>query len=314
MTATVAVLSIGQMGLGIASLLRAHGFRVITNVSDRSAATQDRAQSASIELFTSDVELVNHADYVLSIVPPKDAASTAQRIINALKHDGVRKEKTEALWFLDLNAGSPDGVTALYSQFKRSAESAIFIDGGIIGAPPKQTTPDTPWFRPGIPLSGPHALANAPIAGALLASTLNTRHLSSTIGSASGLKACFAALSKGFTALALQSYTTASHLHVLPHLRFYLDAYNPRARAAAETSIVGCPPKAYRWVEEMHQIGQTFAVQGGFGSQAAVFREIAGVYEGLADMVEREGTQGLEDAESVVAKLGHERDGGSGEV
>ena len=33
--ATVAILSIGEMGLGIAKLLAAHNYRVITNVSDR---------------------------------------------------------------------------------------------------------------------------------------------------------------------------------------------------------------------------------------------------------------------------------------
>ena len=75
--ATVAVLSIGQMGLGISALLLAHGFRVITNVSDRSAATQERASSAGIEQLASDEEIVQQADYLLSIVPPIDAPATA---------------------------------------------------------------------------------------------------------------------------------------------------------------------------------------------------------------------------------------------
>ncbi|KZM19912.1 uncharacterized protein EKO05_0004110 [Ascochyta rabiei] len=303
MTATVAILSIGQMGLGVASLLRAHDFRVITNVSDRSTATQDRATSASIELLTSDIELVQQADYVLSIVPPKDSTSTAQRIIEALKHDDARKDKKEALWYLDLNAGSPDSARDIYLAFASDAKAVKFIDGGIIGGSPSQKQ-DGSWSRPGIPLSGPHALSSAPISGAQLASILNTRHLGPEIGTASGLKACFAALSKGFTALALQSYTTAANLHVLPDLRHYLDEYSPSARDKAEKSIVGCTTKAYRWVEEMHQIGQTFSVQGGFGEQARVFREIAGVYQGLADLVDAQGAEGLDSADAVVGELG----------
>jgi len=33
--ATVAIISIGEMGVGIAKLLAAHNYEVITNVSDR---------------------------------------------------------------------------------------------------------------------------------------------------------------------------------------------------------------------------------------------------------------------------------------
>ena len=306
--ATIAILSIGQMGLGIASLLRAHNFRVITNVSDRSTATQDRAKSVSIELFDSDVELVHQADYVLSIVPPKDSACTARRIIEALTHENARKGKDRALWFLDLNAGSPDGVAELFRLFEQEAHDVRFVDGGIIGAPPSQKEDGT-WLRPGIPLSGPHALIDAPVNGAKLAEVLNTQYLGEDIGKASGLKACFAALTKGFTALALQSYTTASNLEVLSQLKRYLDEYNPGARQRAEKSIVGCTTKAYRWIEEMHQIGRTFSVDGGFTEQASVFREIAGVYQELADLVERQGTVGLDKADAVAGKLGqHLRD------
>lgn len=299
---TVAVLSIGQMGLGVATLLLAHDFRVITNVSDRSAATQQRAESAGIEQLSSDEELVAQADYILSIVPPKDAPATAQRIVTALRTT-PRKPAQPDLWFLDLNAGSPDGVTKLYDLFTSEAAGVRFVDGGIIGAPPSRKA-DGSWFRPGIPLSGPHSLSSAPNDGARLADVLNTRYLGPDIGTASGLKACFAALSKGFTALALQSYTTATQLRVLPDLKHYLDIYNPSAREKAEKSIVGCTTKAYRWIEEMHQIGDTFAVQGGFGEQAEIFREIAGVYQGLADLVEQQGSSGLDSDEVVVSKLG----------
>lgn len=303
--ATIAVLSIGQMGLGIATLLLANDFKVITNVSDRSTATKERARSVGIEQLNSDVELVKQADYILSIVPPKDASSTAFRIISALKHEGARANKKESLWYLDLNAGSPDSATALAALFAQEAPHVLFVDGGIIGSPPSQKQ-DTTWLRPGIPLSGPHELSSAPVAGALLAQTLNTRHLDAHVGSASGLKACFAALTKGFTALALQSFTTAANLDVLPHLRDYMDEYNPGARERAERSIVGCTGKAYRWVEEMEEIGKTFAVQGGFGESAKVFREIAGVYQGLADAVEEDGGRGEEwrSADRVVRRLG----------
>ena len=80
--------------------------------------------------------------------------------------------------------------------------------------------------------------------------------------------------------------------------------YNPGARTKAEKSIVGCTGKAYRWVEEMNQIGQCFSEEGGWEEQARVFREIAGVFGGLADVVEKEGREGMGNVEGVVDVLG----------
>ncbi|KAF2729148.1 hypothetical protein EJ04DRAFT_77012 [Polyplosphaeria fusca] len=248
--ATVGILSIGQMGLGVAELLVASNYAVLTNVSDRSAATQKRAHDASLVLVDSDVDLVAKSDYIISIVPPRDAVATADRIANALQRSP--RQSPSPLYYLDLNAIAPSTAARIASAFAH--QNVRFIDGGIIGGPPTRS-PDG-WSKPGIPLSGPHTLSSAPASGAHVASVLNTRHVDARIGRASGLKCCFAALTKGMTALALQSYTTASALDVLPHLQHYMDMHNPSVRARAEKSIVACPGKAYRWVEEMRQIGE----------------------------------------------------------
>jgi hypothetical protein len=173
-------------------------------------------------------------------------------------------------------------------DFGLQAPDVRVLDGGIIGGPPTPNG-DSTWKRPDIPLSGPHPLNEAPISGAHLAQTVNANHLGPKIGSASGLKCCFAALSKGLTALALQSFSTAASLDVLPALEHYLDEYNPKGGERARNGILGCPSKAYRWVEEMNQIGDCFSENGGWAEQAKVFREIAGVYEGLAKVVEKQG-------------------------
>ncbi|KAF2867861.1 hypothetical protein BDV95DRAFT_610300 [Massariosphaeria phaeospora] len=320
--ATVGILSIGQMGLGIAQLLIAHNYNVLTNVSDRSTATHQRAESASLRLVVSDVELVKECDYILSIVPPRDAVATAARVIAALTTTPApRRGAGTPLYYLDLNAISPSTVTAIAASFSTQTPEAEvrFIDGGIIGGPPSPTLSSPPdssssasftmpeWRKPGIPLSGPFPLHSAPTSGPHLALTLNTQHLSPRIGPASGLKCCFAALSKGFTALALQSFTTASSLGVLPALEQYLDEYNPGAAQRARKGVTGCPGKAYRWVEEMRQIGLCFEEEGGWAEQARVFREVAGVFEGLARVVEeRGGTEGLGEVDGVVDAL---RDG-----
>ena len=299
---SIAILSIGSMGHGIAQLLQAHDYRIITNISDRSSATQERARSANLTLVGTDEELVAQADYVLSIVPPRDAVATAQRIERAISR--ARTDEKE-LWYLDLNAISPTTARAIHRSFSANAPHVRFVDGGIIGGPPVQSSSESSgWKRPGIPLSGPQSLESAPVHGAHLAQTLNTRYLGPEIGRASGLKCCFAALSKGFTALALQSFTTASSLDVLDSLFHYLEIYSPEMKVKAEKGVVGCTGKAYRWVEEMNQIGECFAEEGGFREKAQVFRQIAGVYEKLADVVERTSADDMRNTEGVVRILG----------
>ena len=46
--------------------------------------THNRALKASIETLPTDVSLVTQSDYILSIVPPRDAFATAERITTAL--------------------------------------------------------------------------------------------------------------------------------------------------------------------------------------------------------------------------------------
>ena len=123
------------MGLGISQLLTAHNYDIITNVTDRSAATQERAKAASIQLLPSDAALVKQADYILSIVPPRDAVATAKRVVEALK-SGEKARRTDALYYLDLNAIAPRTAKEIDVLFKKEAPLIRFIDGGIIGGPP----------------------------------------------------------------------------------------------------------------------------------------------------------------------------------
>lgn len=93
---------------------------------------------------------------------------------------------------------------------------------------------------------------------------------------------CFASLSKGFTALAISSYTTAKNLGVLDELRSHLDGFNPGFKASAERGLVSMPPKAYRWGGEMEEIAKTFEADGGFTEKESCFRAIAQIYDLVA--------------------------------
>ncbi|KAF2095451.1 6-phosphogluconate dehydrogenase C-terminal domain-like protein [Rhizodiscina lignyota] len=290
--ATIGILSIGDMGAGIARLLHAHNYKVITNVTGRSASTQSRASAASITLLPTDEDLVAQADYILSIVPPRDAIATATRIASAFKPQ--ERQAAEPLYFLDLNAISPATARTIGALFKDHDDTKLrYVDGGIIGGPPKpppasassDANGTTPWTRPSIVLSGPHPLSAAPTSGSHLFSLLNARDVGPDIGSASGLKCCFASLTKGFTALAIQSYSTAARLGVLDELRGHLAGFAPKLKEQGEKGVVGMAPKAYRWVDEMREIGRTFREDGGWAEEwgDGIYDSIAGTYRFVAD-------------------------------
>lgn len=253
-----------------------------------SSATHERAQSAPIVIVPDDEALVAQSDYILSIVPPRDALATARRVVSAAKSQ-TTEEGRHPLYYLDLNAISPRSARQISQVLEASPRDVRFLDGGMIGAPPKPSsaasTTATPsqWTRPSIVLSGPHPLHEAPTSGADLASVLNTEHLGAQIGTASGLKCCFASLTKGLTALAIQSFGTASRLGVLPQLQSHLRAFSPKTGELVARSLVGMPPKAYRWVAEMRQVGETFAEEGGWALRASVFEHVAEVYRVVAE-------------------------------
>jgi hypothetical protein len=148
---TIAILSIGEMGLGIGQLLKAHDYKVVTYAEDRrcgnigqneevsliqshSQGTKHRAQSAGIDLVPSLEILFEESDYLLSIVPPRDAVATAKRMV--LLSAQPRRDK-EPLYYLDLNAVSPRTAREIEALFD-GIPSICFIDGGIIGGVPYQ--------------------------------------------------------------------------------------------------------------------------------------------------------------------------------
>ncbi|KAB5563435.1 6-phosphogluconate dehydrogenase [Coniochaeta sp. 2T2.1] len=253
---TIAILSIGDMGAGIARLLVAKGFRVVTDVTGRSQDTISRAQSAGVDLLPLS-DIVVQAQAILSIVPPSDAKITAQSVLSALL--SAPQTRDEPLVYVDLNAISPSSARVLDEIFAPHSGVVKFVDSAIIGGPPSPSLSDSgEWSVPQTPTSGPTRLPE------VLASALGSYHISRDIGSASGLKMCFASLTKGFTAIAIQAFSTAHRLGVMEHLTQAVETTIPGMKGRIERGVTGMPPKAYRWVREMEEIAATHRDDGGF--------------------------------------------------
>lgn len=251
--------------------------------------TVDRAKAAKVELLSSDLDLVKQCPVILSVVPPRDAETTAQRIADALSGGYA----SNSILFIDLNAVSPATSKGMAEMFEMARVPVQYVDGCILGGPPRprgaagsatdslqNNDQDPEWKRPNIPISGPHNLSSLPD-GEQLTKVLNFRSISPDIGAASGLKMCFAAIAKGFTALATQSFTTAHRLGVADELKREMSEILPNHLATAERSVPDMPPKAYRWVREMEEISDTMHEEGGWTTE--LFRGIAGVYKAVAE-------------------------------
>ncbi|KAK4948664.1 hypothetical protein LTR10_012668 [Elasticomyces elasticus] len=300
----VGILSIGDMGVGISRLLRHHEYPVLTH-------TLDRIKSAQITALKTDEDLFAESDIILSIVPPRDALATGRRVYEAscsqtaIKRRQERSKASQNLTYIDMNAISPRTTKTIGALFgaiapSSSADHALnssgreaqqhikvdFLDGGIIGGPPSLRE-DKSWKRPSIVISGPR---HSDILSPELIDILNIKVIADTIGSASALKSCFAALSKGLIALSILSFTTAHSAGVLPFLEEHLKEFNPALLAPAKRGLTSMPPKAYRWVDEMREINQTFVDEGGFDPSVLLTdteraeRHANGVFEGIADI------------------------------
>ncbi|KAJ5574387.1 Dehydrogenase multihelical [Penicillium hispanicum] len=339
-TTTVGIVSIGDMGLGMAKLLQAYGYRVVTVAEGRSKHTLARIQAAAIEALSSDQELVVQADYVLSIVPPRDAFATAERIAGAcrLSETATRRDALEdvngqtnrsPLFFLDLNATPArlaEETAVLFDEpapepgreLVMSTGSFVrchFLDGGIIGGPPSQTSQDGKWKKPSVVLSG---AADQPPTFAPLADVLNLKLVSPRIGAASTLKLSFAALTKGLTALSILSVSTAQGEGLLPELLDHLDRYSPQTAALARHGVTSMSPKAYRWVDEMRGIGEAFDREGGWdGVGSRIYGGFAEIYRSVAEdtvlgqerVEARHRGTSVEDAAEIIAQRDREHQG-----
>jgi 3-hydroxyisobutyrate dehydrogenase-like beta-hydroxyacid dehydrogenase len=271
---TIAILSFGEMGMGIAALLSKFRYRIITNLDGRSEKTKARAEAIGVHHLPLE-QLLEQASIFLSIVPPAEALPLAQKM--AATFQTLQRSEGKSLTYLDLNAISPD--LARHIDHVITNTGIRFIDGAIIGFPPKEIN-EMSWFRPAITISGPQFSSIVGPFTEELISVLNVRHVGIEIGAASGLKMCFGAIYKGHAAIVTQAYTTAENLGVLPALRQHMREYFPTITPIIESSLVGSQRKAYRWIKEMEEVEETFVKEGGwsrdlFHGAANVFRIVA---------------------------------------
>lgn len=236
--ANIAVVSMGEMGAGIAQRLTENGARVVTFLSGRSEASHRRAQLAGVEVL-SDTEMVEQAEIILSIVPPSVALSTAQSLVPLVAQSGNRKV------YIDCNAVAPETLQSIAELFSR--RNLCFGDASIIGSSPKPGT------------AGPRVYMSGEIeeeARSLRSLGIDARVLSDELGEASALKMAYAGITKGFQALGTSMALGAANHGVTSSLVGELQASQPALYGMLARQLPSMYAKAYRWDGEMKEIAK----------------------------------------------------------
>lgn len=260
MKPVIAVVSQGAMGSGIARRLVDNGVTVRTSLAGRSAGSIARAREAGMQDVPP--EALGDCDFFLSVVPPSAAAATARGFAEAI--EGRLKKAI----FVDCNAVCP----ATASDIAAIVEGAggTFVDGSIIGGPPKAG-----YDGPVLYVSGPQAARLE----ALRPFRLDIRVLGQSVGEASALKMAYAGITKGLNALGLAMILAASASGSAAALRAEFAESQPELFAWFKRHLPGVFGKAYRWVGEMEEIA---AFTAGNKPAADMYSAAAALYESLA--------------------------------
>ncbi|WP_417677276.1 DUF1932 domain-containing protein [Roseibium sp.] len=255
----IGLLGIGEMGGNMARELTGAGFRVVSVLAGRSKESVARAKEAGIEDVADLNGLVAACDILFSVLPPSAAEEEARAVADCLS------DAPKPLVFVEGNAISPVLVREIADLF--DGTPVTFIDGGIIGQPPKDGK------VPRLYLSG----TGSEMLDVLDGPAFEIVHLGDTIGDASGFKMVYASQTKGHNALLTAGFVAAERMGLLEAFVAELKRSQPGFLTKAETNIPRLPADAGRWVREMEEIRDTYealGLTGGFHEGAAAMMRL----------------------------------------
>jgi 3-hydroxyisobutyrate dehydrogenase-like beta-hydroxyacid dehydrogenase len=255
---TIGILHPGDMGSVVGACAVAGGSRVLWASEGRSAGSRERAAAAGLEDARTVAALVAASDVIVSVCPPHAAIDLA-RDVAGRRFAGL---------FVDANAVAPATVREIGAVVE--AGGAAFVDGGLIGPPPRNAGSTRLY------LSGREAKRAAAL---FESSALEALAIGDGPGAASALKMAYAAYTKGSSALLMAIRALAASEGVDDALLAEWRRSQPELPKRSEAAARDNARKAWRFVGEMEEIAATFAaagLPGGFHEAAAV------IYERLA--------------------------------
>lgn len=278
----IGLLSPGEMGHVVAQVIVNHGMTVWTCLEGRSERTKNLAKAAYLEAAATYAELVEETDLILSILVPAEALKVAHKVAETL-HNTDRR-----IVYVDCNAVSPNTALAICRTIEQAGSR--FVDAGIIGPPPRREG-TTRFYA-----SGPDAAQFEKLRDV----GLDVRVIGRKIGQASGLKMCYAALTKGIAALSTELLVAAQHMGLCDDLVGEFQLSQSERYALMEREIPAMPSKARRWVGEMEEIATTFA---DVGLTPTIYEGAANMYRFVGQSPLAEETAETRDKNRTLARV-----------
>ena len=235
MPPTVAIIAQGAMGSGVAQRLTENKVTVLTSLAGRSEASAKRARAAGMSAVSD--RALTEADFFLSIVPPGEALTLAQRLAPTLT--AANKKPV----YVECNAVSPQTMRKIADAI--AATGCPFVGAGIIGPPPKPGSNNTRFYASGA-AAGDFARLND--------YGLIVRVLEGPLTAASALKMSYAGITKGFTALGAVMMLAATRAGADQALKAELAESQQALLGFLSRNVPGMYGKAYRWVAELDEI------------------------------------------------------------
>ena len=274
----IGILHPGEMGISIAASVINNGHQVYWLSENRSDRTRTRAQQHRLIELDSLSQFCQICEIILSVCPPHAAEQVAQTVTDA-GFKGL---------YLDANAISPQRAIRIGKMMQ--ANDIQFVDGGIIGGPAWDR--GETWLYP----SGEHAYS---VASCFSNGPLETKIIGKEIGKASALKMCYAAYTKGTTALLSAILAAAEALNVRNELYQQWDMDEQDFSEQVNRRVERVTAKAWRFEGEMKEIASTLSTAGvpdGFHVAAAE------VYSRMANFKNAGGAPNLDEVLRAVLK------------
>ena len=263
---TVGLLHPGEMGSMVGAAARANGLRVLWASDGRGGQTAARAASAGLEDVKTLAPLAASSQIILSVCPPHAAVDLA-RLVMGKSFTGI---------YVDGNAVSP--ATAREIAKIVTGGGATFVDGGIIGPPPKNRGTTRMY------LSGAEA---GRVARLFEQGALEVIAIEGGPGAASALKMAYAAYTKGTSALLMGIRALAAQAGVDKPLQEEWARSQPGVGQRSENAARDNARKAWRFTGEMAEIAATFedaGLPGGFFAAAGEIYERLAAYKDAQEL------------------------------
>jgi 3-hydroxyisobutyrate dehydrogenase-like beta-hydroxyacid dehydrogenase len=264
---SVAILSPGDMGHAIGQLLRENELKVFTCLTGRSVRTRELSEKAGIIDVPNMNDLVEQSDVVMSVTVSEAVPGLCHEIADAVKATGTD------LLFAECNAIAPSLSAEMQKVLNEGG--ARYVDASIIGPPPRNGS------SPRLYVSGDNAIEMVQLRDF----GLDVRNLGDQLGRASGIKMCYAAMTKGTAALHTELLIAAEKMGLSEELMVEFTNGHQSVVDRMESWIPSMPAKSRRWVSEMEEIEATFRDLG----------LTPNIFKGVADMYRMVGATSLGD-------------------